>query len=129
MAKTSVHTKNAPAAIGPYSQGICTPPGEMVFCSGQVAMDPKTGELVGDTIESQTEFTLKNLQAVLQAAGAELSQVVRTTVYLTDLNDFAAMNGVYERFFGGVPPARAAVGVSALPKGAKVEITAIAVKS
>lgn len=92
-------------------------------------MDPETGELAGDTIESQTEYTLRNLQAVLHAAGARMSEVVRTTVYLTDFDDFAAMNEVYERFFDGVPPARAAVGVAALPKGAKVEITAVAVKA
>lgn len=130
MSKTPVHTHEAPAAIGPYSQAVRVPAGEFVFCSGQVAMDPATGELVGgDSIQAQTEAVLKNLQAVLQAAGAQTSDVVRTTVYLTDMADFVAMNGVYERFFDGVPPARAAVAVAGLPKGAKVEISAIAVKS
>ena len=129
MSKIPVHTDAAPAAIGPYSQAVRVAAGEFVFCSGQVALDPETGELVGDTIETQTKTVLKNLQAVLQAAGAQTSQVVRTTVYLTDMKDFAAMNRVYEHFFDGVSPSRVTVGVSALPRGARVEISAIAVKS
>jgi 2-iminobutanoate/2-iminopropanoate deaminase len=125
VTNTAVSTERAPAAIGPYSQGIRA--GAMVFCSGQVGLDPKTGELVGGGVEAQTRQVLANLTAVLAAAGAGLDNVVKTTVYLTDLDDFQRMNAIYGEHFPGVAPARATVQVSRLPKGAQVEIDAIAV--
>jgi 2-iminobutanoate/2-iminopropanoate deaminase len=122
--RTPVSTDNAPAAIGPYSQAIRT--GSLLFCSGQVPLDPSTGEIVKTDVEGQTERCLRNLTAVCEAAGASLGQAARCTVYLTDMGDFARVNEVYARFFeGGDPPARVAVGVAALPKGADVEIDAI----
>jgi 2-iminobutanoate/2-iminopropanoate deaminase len=114
----------APKAIGPYSPAVRS--GDLVFCSGQVAIDPATGQLLEGDIRVQTERTLKNLEAVLAAAGSGLARVVRTTVYLTDMGDFAAMNEVYARLFGETRPARTTVEVSRLPKGARVEIDAIA---
>ncbi len=124
----SVHTESAPAAIGPYSQAIAC--GEFVFCSGQVAIDPGTGELVGSDAAQEAERALTNLGAVLKAAGSDFSRVVRCTVFLTDMGDFAAINEVYARFFpSNNPPSRACVEVSALPKGAKFEIDAIAIKA
>lgn len=119
-----VSTKNAPAAIGPYSQGIKA--NGFVFLSGQVALDPATGQVVGGDIRAQTERVLKNLEAVLEAAGSSLAAVVKTTVFLADLNDFTAMNEVYGRFFPQEPPARATVEVRRLPKDVRVEIDAIA---
>lgn len=120
-----VATAGAPAAIGPYSQAIVS--GGVVFCSGQVALDPATGQLLDGDAAAQTERVLKNLQAVIEAAGSDLSRVVRTTIYLVDMADFARVNEVYARFFPLEPPARATVGVSALPRGARVEIDAIAI--
>ena len=126
----AVSSKNAPAAIGPYSQAIKSKCGEMIFLSGQVPLDPATGELVGGDIAAMTERVLDNLAAVLEAAGCTFANVVRTTIYLVDLGDFAVVNQTYaKRFAEGKPfPARATVQVAALPKGARVEIDAIAMK-
>ena len=122
--RVPVSTDNAPAAIGPYSQAIRT--GSLLFCSGQVPLDPSSGELVKEDIEGQARRCLENLSAVCEAAGASLAQAVRCTVYLTDMGDFARVNEVYGEFFGeDDPPARVAIGVAALPKGADVEIDAI----
>jgi 2-iminobutanoate/2-iminopropanoate deaminase len=119
-----VSTENAPAAIGPYSQAIRT--GSLLFCSGQVPLDPASGELVKEDVTGQTRRCLENLSAVCEAAGASLSQAVRCTVYLTDMGDFARVNDVYAEFFGeGDPPARVAIAVAGLPKGADIEIDAI----
>lgn len=123
---TKIETQNAPGAIGPYSQGIVAQ--GLVFTSGQIALDPRTGALAGTTIEAQSEQALKNLQAVLEAGGAGLETVVKTTCFLADMNDFAAFNAVYARFFTGDCPARSCVAVKALPKGALVEVEAVAVK-
>ena len=121
----AIQTDFAPAAIGAYSQAIVA--GGLVHCSGQVALDPTSGELRGDTAAEQAELALANLSAVLQAAGASLGQVLKCNVYLTNLDDFAAVNEVYARAFeGGVPPARACVEVSRLPKGALVEVDCVA---
>jgi len=119
-----VHTDNAPKAIGPYSQAVKA--GGFVFVSGQIPLDPETGQLVDGDIVAQTERVLKNVQAVLEAAGASMADVVRATVYLKDLNDFAVVNEVYARFFPSAPPARVAVEVSRLPRDVRVEIDAIA---
>jgi 2-iminobutanoate/2-iminopropanoate deaminase len=124
MNRSAVHTSSAPAAIGPYSQAIKV--GPWVFCSGQIALDPDTGAMVEGSVEAQTRRVLDNLQEVLAAAGASFDSVVRTTIYLVDLNDFQAVNGIYAERFGPVAPARATVEVSALPKGARVEIDATA---
>ncbi len=124
MEARSVSTERAPAAIGPYSQAVIL--GELVFTSGQIALDPQTGQMVGGGIVEQTEQVLKNLAAVLEAAGASLGTVVKTTVYLANLADFAAMNEVYARFFGDNRPARSTVQAAALPRGALVEIDAVA---
>ena len=120
----AITTADAPAAIGPYSQAIHS--GDLVFLSGQVPIDPKTGELVGGDIATQTERVLDNLAAVLAAAGCGFGDVVKTTIYLVDLGDFQAVNQTYAKRFTAAPPARATVQVSALPKGARVEIDAIA---
>lgn len=121
----SVETANAPAPVGPYSQAVLH--GGLVFASGQIPLDPKTGELVTGPIEAQTERVITNLAAVLEAAGSGLEHVLRTTIYVTDLSLFSRVNQVYARFFGTEPsPARATVEVSALPLGAAVEMDAIA---
>ena len=120
----AISTADAPAAIGPYSQAIHA--GDLVFLSGQVPIDPKTGELVSGDIAAQTERVLDNLGAVLAAAGCSFGDVVKTTIYLVDLGDFQAVNQTYAKRFTAAPPARATVQVSALPKGARVEIDAIA---
>ena len=125
--RLKIQTEHAPAAIGPYSQAIKA--GGIVFASGQIPIDPKTGEFVQGGISEQTERVLKNLAAVLEAAGSSLDQVVKTTVFLADMKDFAAMNEVYGRFFSGVTPARATVAAAGLPRDARVEIEAIAVVS
>jgi 2-iminobutanoate/2-iminopropanoate deaminase len=125
--KTAIHTDSAPAAIGPYSQAIRV--GDMLFTSGQIPTDPKTGNFVAGGIEEQTTQVLENLKAILAQAGIDLTHVVKTTVFLKDMNDFASMNAVYAAYFapaGVVPPARSTVQVAALPKGALVEIEAIA---
>lgn len=121
-----VNSLSAPAAIGPYSQAIDA--GDFVFLSGQVPIDPKTGELVQGDIAAQTERVLDNLGAVLEAAGCSFADVVKTTIYLMDLGDFQTVNATYAKRFTSAPPARATVQVSALPKGARVEIDAIAKK-
>jgi 2-iminobutanoate/2-iminopropanoate deaminase len=124
MTRQAISTTNAPAAVGPYSQAIVA--GDLVFCAGQVPLDPATGEVLQGTIEEQTERVLRNVGAVLDAAGVTFGDVVKTTVFLVDMGDFAAMNGVYAGFFPDPPPARSTVAVAALPKGARVEIEAIA---
>ena len=124
--KQVISTPQAPAAIGPYSQAICQ--GNMVFTSGQIPLDPETGEVVGTTIEAQTERVMQNLKAVLEAAGAGMEQVVKTTCFLADLGDFAAFNAVYSRYFPSNAPARSCFQVAGLPKAARVEVEAIAVR-
>lgn len=119
-----VATASAPKAIGPYSQAIAA--GDLIFTAGQVALDPSTGELVAGGIADQTTRALENLRAVLAAAGSSLSQVIKTTVFLVDMADFAQMNEVYGRFFGDHRPARSTVAVAGLPRGALVEIEVIA---
>ena len=114
---------NAPEAIGPYVHAVRA--GDLLFCSGQIPLDPSTGELVGETPAEQADRCLRNLQAVCEAAGALLERAVRLTVYMTDLAAFAEVNEVYATFFGNDPPARAAIGVAQLPKGAQVEIDAV----
>lgn len=122
--RDTVSAAGAPPAIGPYSHAVSA--GGLLFCSGQIPLDPTTGELVGTTPAEQARRCLENLQAVCHAAGASLAQAVRLTVYMTDLGEFAAVNEVYAAYFaGGDPPARVTVEVSALPKGALVEIDAI----
>ena len=125
MAKTAIHTENAPAAIGPYSQAIKA--GNTIYVSGQLPIDTKTGEFAGEDIESQTRQSLTNVQNILREAGADMENVVKTTVLLADIADFAAMNGVYAEFFSAPFPARAAFQAAALPKAAKVEIEVVAV--
>ena len=122
--KEIISTKNAPGAIGPYSQGVRA--GNMVFVSGQIPIDPETGEFVSGEIIEQTEQVLKNLRAVLEAAGSGLENVVKTTVFLVEMNDFAAMNEVYGRYFSNNKPARATVEAARLPRDARVEIECIA---
>jgi 2-iminobutanoate/2-iminopropanoate deaminase len=121
---TRVQTGDAPAAIGPYSQGIIT--GNFVFTAGQIPLDPSTMEIVGTTIAEQTERVMRNLSAILESAGASLGSVVKTTVFLSDMAEFGAMNEVYSRWFGDHKPARSTVAVARLPKDVKVEIEAIA---
>ena len=125
--KTVISTPEAPAAIGPYSQAVRS--GDLVFLSGQVPLDPKTGDLVKGTIAEETHRVLENLAAVLAAAGCSFADVVKTTIFLTDMGDFSAVNETYAKRFTEAPPARATVQVSALPKGARVEIDAIARRS
>jgi 2-iminobutanoate/2-iminopropanoate deaminase len=124
--KKQIQTEKAPAAIGPYSQGIAA--GGLVFCSGQIPIDPSTGAVIAGGIEEQTRQVFKNLSAILEAAGSSLDQAVKCTVFLQDMNDFAAMNKIYAEFFHGVAPARAAFQVVRLPKDAKIEIDCIAVQ-
>ena len=123
MTRQAIQTSGAPSAIGPYSQGIRS--GEFVFCSGQLGLDPATGELV-DGVAAQAERSLRNLLSVLEAAGLTFDDVVKTTIFLADVNDFATVNAVYAKFMPEPPPARSTVGVGALPKGGLVEIEAIA---
>jgi 2-iminobutanoate/2-iminopropanoate deaminase len=122
-----IQTENAPAAIGPYSQAIKA--GGFVFVSGQIPIDPKTGEFVAGGIAEQTKQVLKNLGAVLEAAGTGLDRVVKTTVFLADMKEFPGMNEVYATFFSGPPPARATVAAAGLPRDARVEIEAVALLS
>jgi 2-iminobutanoate/2-iminopropanoate deaminase len=122
--KKAVATDKAPKAIGPYSQAVRA--GRWLYCSGQIGLDPASGALVDGGVTAETARVLENLSAVLQAAGTSLADVVRTTIYLTDLGDFAPVNEVYARYFSAPFPARATVGVAALPRGARVEIDAIA---
>lgn len=123
--KKVIATTEAPSAIGPYSQGIAAT-GTVVYVSGQTPLDPATGSMVGGAVEAQARQSLNNVRAVLKAAGAELKDVVKTTVFLSDMNDFAAMNAVYSEFFPENSPARSTVQVARLPKDAQVEIEAIA---
>jgi len=120
-----IATDQAPRAIGPYSQAIRA--GNLLFCSGQIPIDPATGEFVSGGVAEQTEQVMRNLSAVLKAGQSSLKQVVKTTVFLADMDDFTAMNEVYGRFFGENPPARATVQAARLPRDAKVEIEAIAI--
>ena len=122
-----ISTTAAPGAMGPYSQAIVTE--QLIFCAGQVGLDPATGTLVEGGLEAQTEQVLQNLGAVLDAAGSSLADVLKTTCFLIDMDDFAAFNAVYERFFPEAPPARSTFAVAQLPVGARVEIEAIAGRS
>jgi 2-iminobutanoate/2-iminopropanoate deaminase len=126
MEREVIATTRAPGAVGPYSQAVCA--GNLVFTAGQIALDPVTGQIVGDEIRVQTERVLQNLQAVLEAAGSGLAEVVKTTVFLQDMDDFATMNQVYARFFASSPPARTTVEVGRLPLDALVEIEAVAIR-
>ena len=119
-----VHTHHAPAPIGPYSQAILA--GDELFCSGQIPLDPASGEIIGGDAKTQARQVLANLQAVLTAANFSAADVVKTTIYLVDINDFAAVNSEYEKLFDASRPARSTVAVAALPRGARVEIDAIA---
>jgi 2-iminobutanoate/2-iminopropanoate deaminase len=123
--KETISTKNAPDAIGPYSQAVKV--GNLVFCSGQIPIDPTTGEFVSENIAEQTRQVLKNLSAVLEAAGSSLDSVVKTTVFLIDMNEFTQMNEVYAEFFSENKPARATVQAARLPRDTRVEIDCIAV--
>ncbi len=126
MSRTIIDTKEAPRALGPYSQGVAA--GGFVFVSGQLGLDPATGALAGGGAAGEAERALRNMAAVLEAAGARMDQVVRVTLYLADLADFPAVNGVFERFFPKDPPARATVRAAGLPKGARIEVEAQAWK-
>jgi 2-iminobutanoate/2-iminopropanoate deaminase len=123
--KTIIHTDKAPGAIGPYSQAVRT--GNLVYTAGQIGLDPATMEIVGGGIEAETRQVLKNLKQVLEAANSGLKYVVKTTVFLQDMGEFSKMNAIYGEFFAANPPARSAVEVAALPKGAAVEIEAVAI--
>jgi len=123
--KTPLHVDDAPQAIGPYSQGVIA--GGLLFASGQIPVDPDTGEIVGKDIESQTEQVLKNLMAVLKESKVSAENVVKTTVYLADMQDFATMNERYGAAFGTPPPARTTIAAAGLPKNARVEIDCVAV--
>lgn len=120
----TISTTSAPAAIGPYAQGNIA--GGLLFASGQIPLDPETGEIVGSTIEEQTAQVMKNVAAILEAAGTDFDHVVKTTCFLNDMNDFAAFNAEYAKSFGEVRPARSAMAVEKLPKGALVEVEVIA---
>lgn len=130
MTRTAIRTPQAPAAIGPYSQAISveiTASSRMIFCSGQIPLDPATGQLVDGDLATQTRRVLDNLAAVLADAGADYSHVVKTTIFLADLGDFAAVNAIYAERFSGAPPARSTIQAAKLPRDARVEIEAIAV--
>ena len=129
MSKTIVQTDKAPAAIGPYSQGVVANCGQLVFISGQIPLDPSSMTLVEGDVQVQTERVMENLQGALEAAGCSFPDVVRTTIFLKSMDDFAAVNEVYAKRFPENPPARACVEVSRLPKDVDVEIDCIAVKS
>lgn len=124
MSKTVISTTAAPQAVGPYSQAIAA--NGFIFCSGQVAFEPSTMELVKGSITDETTRCVKNLEIILKEAGSDLSKVVKTTIYVTNIDDFAEVNEAYGSFFPSDPPARATVGIAALPKGARVEIDCIA---
>jgi 2-iminobutanoate/2-iminopropanoate deaminase len=127
MARERIQTSGAPAAIGPYSQAIAS--GTLVFASGQIALDPTSGQLVEGDVRAQTRQALHNLSAVLEAAGSSLGQVVKTTVFLVAMADFTAMNEVYGEFFANDAPARSTIAVAELPRNARVEIEAVALRS
>jgi len=124
--RTPVRTTGAPAAIGPYSQAVLV--GDTLYCSGQLGIDPETSDLLNDSLENETDRVLENLGAVLKAASMDYDNVVRCTVFLTDINDYGLINEIYARYFSEDPPAREAVEVAALPRGARVEISCIAVR-
>jgi 2-iminobutanoate/2-iminopropanoate deaminase len=124
MAKKTVQSNAAPKAIGPYSQAIAA--NGLIYCSGQIGLDPATTEMVSGAVEAQTHQVMKNLAAVLAAAGSDLGKVVKTTVFLKSMGDFAAMNGVYASYFGDAPPARSTIEVARLPRDALVEIEVVA---
>ncbi len=124
MIKKAIQTGDAPAAIGPYQQAIRI--GDFLYTSGQIALDPKSGNFISGEIEEETNLTLKNIEAILKADGLSFNNVIKATVYLSDMDHFKRMNSVYERFFGEGKPARACVQVAALPKGAKIEIDVVA---
>ncbi len=124
MERTQIRTTEAPAAIGPYSQAIRC--GQFVYASGQIALDPASGELVSGDVQAQTQRVLQNVQALLVSAGTSLANVVKTTVFLTSMSDFQAMNAIYASYFSGVAPARSTVAVAELPRKALVEIECIA---
>jgi len=128
MTHRSIHTDRAPAALGPYSQAIALPVGDrdLLFVAGQIPLDPSSGELIDGSMAEQVEQVMLNLQAVLHEAGSDFDRVVKTTIFLQSMDDFAAVNEVYAGYFGEVPPARATVAVSGLPKGVRVEIEAVA---
>jgi 2-iminobutanoate/2-iminopropanoate deaminase len=127
MTRRAVSTGGAPPAAGPYSQAIQTD--DLVFCAGQIGLDPTTGDMIEGGIEAQAERALRNLEAVLDAAGCTFGDVVKTTCFLADIDDFAAFNAVYARFMTDPPPARSTFAVAALPKAARIEIEAIAVRT
>ena len=126
MGHEIVHSAGAPEPIGPYSQAVRS--GKTLFCSGQIALDPATGNIVDGDVAAQAEQVMRNLGAVLKTAGYDYDDVVKTTIFLVDMNDFAAMNEVYGRYFGAAKPARSTVAVASLPRGVRVEIDAIARK-
>jgi 2-iminobutanoate/2-iminopropanoate deaminase len=127
MSRQIIQTAGAPQAIGPYSQAVIAPAGRLLFCSGQIPLDPRSGEMVGaGDVRAQAERVMENLGAVLAAAGASFGAVVKTTIFLADLRDFGAVNEIYGRYFPENPPARATVQAAGLPKGALIEIEAIA---
>jgi 2-iminobutanoate/2-iminopropanoate deaminase len=128
MSRQIVTTAGAPKAIGPYSQAVSAPAGRLLFCSGQIPLDPASGEMVGaGDVRAQAERVLENLGAVLTAGGASFQSVVKTTIFLIDLGDFGAVNEIYARYFPNQPPARATVQAAGLPRGALIEIEAIAI--
>lgn len=122
--KKIIETANAPKPVGPYSQAVQQ--GPFLFCSGQISIDPKTDEVLRGSVESQTQLVMKNIEAVLKEAGCDFSHVVKTTIFLTDMNDFAQVNSVYSKYFTSAPPARSTVAVAGLPKGVQVEIEVLA---
>jgi 2-iminobutanoate/2-iminopropanoate deaminase len=126
--KKLIQTEKAPRAVGPYSQGISIESGKLIFTSGQIPLDPQTGEMVDGGIEEQIERVIQNLKAVLEAGGSGLDRVVKTTVFLKHMGDFQVMNRVYEKHFKNNPPARSTIEVSALPKGALIEMECVAVQ-
>jgi 2-iminobutanoate/2-iminopropanoate deaminase len=127
MSRQIISTAAAPKAIGPYSQAVIAPAGRLLFCSGQIPLDPRSGEMVGaGDVRAQTERVMENLGAVLAAGGASFGAVVKTTIFLADLQDFGAVNEIYGRYFPDKPPARSTVQAAGLPKGALIEIEAIA---
>jgi 2-iminobutanoate/2-iminopropanoate deaminase len=128
MSRQTITTAGAPQAIGPYSQAVAVSAGRLLFCSGQIPLDPATGEMIGaGDVRAQTERVLENLGAVLAAGGASYKSVVKTTIFVADLGDFAAVNEIYAHYFPGEPPARSTVQAAGLPRGALVEIEAIAI--
>ena len=126
--RQTIKTDTAPAAIGPYSQAIVVKGGPLVFCSGQIPINPKTGQISGKSTSEQCKQVMDNISALLKAAGSDLSKVVKTTIFLTDMNDFGPVNEMYSTYFDTAPPARSTVQVSRLPKDVKIEIEVIALQ-